>query len=137
MRDDPNNGCEGDYQTGIFNFFLNDWFSVLCKCNIADSRCTITPGNRNLTKHSTAVIVVLNCTFNGFYVDTVSWERNKQPVENNTLVDSSKHKKWSAAVVYGNSTSIQDVGKFTCVAKRGQNVFSCSVQPRKSLLGGF
>lgn len=110
---------------------------MLCKCYSVDSGCAITPGDRNLTKHPTAVILVLNCTFNGRSVDTVSWKRNKQPVLNNTLVDSAKRKKWSAAVLYRNSTSIQDVGKFTCVAKRGQHVFSCSVQPSKALLCGF
>lgn len=107
---------------------------VLSKCHSVDSKCSITPGDRNLTKYPTAVIVVLNCTFNGRSVDTVSWKRNKQPFENNTLVDSAKRKKWSAVVLYTNSTTIQDVGEFTCVANRGKDVYSCSVQPSKPKL---
>lgn len=98
-----------------------------------DSKCTITPGDRNLAQNPSAVIVVLNCTFNGRSVDTVSWKRNKQPFENNTLADSAKRKQWSAVFLYTNSTSIQDVGEFTCEAKSGQDVYSCSVQPSKTL----
>ena len=98
-----------------------------------DSKCTITPGDRNLTKYPAAVIAVLNCTFNGRSVDTFSWTRNKQPVENNTLVDSAKRKKWSAAVLYTNSTSVQDADVFTCVAKSGKDAYSCSVRPSKKL----
>ena len=106
---------------------------MLCKSYYVDSKCTITPGDRNLTKYPAAVIAVLNCTFNGRSVDTFSWTRNKQPVENNTLVDSAKRKKWSAAVLYTNSTSVQDADEFTCVAKSGKDVYSCSVRPSKKL----
>ena len=117
--------------------FLNYLFSVLCNWYSVDSKCTITPGDRNLAKNPSAVIVVLNCTFNGRSVDTVSWKRNKHPFENNALMDSAKHKKWSAVVLYTNSTSVQDVGEFTCEAKSGQDVYSCSVQPSKMLLSSF
>ena len=106
---------------------------MLCKSYYVDSKCTITPGDRNLTKYPAAVIAVLNCTFNGRSVDTFSWTRNKQPVENNTLVDSAKRKKWSAAVLYTNSTSVQDADVFTCVAKSGKDAYSCSVRPSKKL----
>jgi len=95
-----------------------------------NSLCRITPGDRNQTKHPTAVILVLNCSFNGRSVDTVSWTRNKQPYEvNNTLMDPAKHKKWSAVVLYRNSTSIQDVGEFACMDDS-----PCSVHPRKPKL---
>lgn len=117
---------------------LLNYFSVLCKFHFVDSKCAISPGNRTLFKHPTAVILVLNCTFYGRSVDTVIWTRNNRPIEDNdTLVDLGKHKDWSAVAIYTNSTSIQDAGEFTCTAKRGQHVSSCSVHPGKTLSFGF
>ena len=114
-------------------FFVNNLFTVLCKFHFVNSLCKITPGDRNQTKHPTAVILVLNCTFAGRSVDTVSWTRNKQHYEDtNTLVDPAKHKKWSAVVLYTNSTSVQDVGEFACM-----DDFPCSVHPSKTLSFGF
>lgn len=111
---------------------------MLCSLHFAGGtfQCSITPGDKNLTKHPWRVTVVLNCTFNQRSVDTVIWTRNNEPIEDkNILEDSTKNKKWSAVVLHTNSTSVQDIGKFTCKGKRGQDVVSsCSVHPSKKLL---
>lgn len=121
------------FHSEIFKtFVLLNSVLGLCKFHVSgdSSQCDI-----GLTKHPSRVAVVLNCTFNQPSVDAVIWTRNVQPIEdNNILKDSKDNKRWSAVVLYTNSSSYQDVGKFTCKAKRGQDVVSsCSVHPCKTL----
>ena len=94
-------------------------------------RCKISPGNRELTTYPSTVLMVLNCSFYGAYVDAINWTRNGQPVEGkHIMVDPQVDKMWSA-VVLDNVTRQQDVGKFECEAKRDQKVSSCFARPSK------
>lgn len=128
---------KGFFESIFWSCILFNILSVLCWLHFTGGtfQCSITPGNKNLTKHPSRVIVVLNCTFNRRSVDTVIWTRNGQQVEDEFILeDSTANKKWSAVVLYASFTPVQDDSKFTCKANRGQDVVSsCSVHPGKIL----
>ena len=106
---------------------------MLIKTHLSECkfRCIIFPGVQNLANQPSGVNAFLNCSFDRIIVGAVNWTRNGQPVEEESiLADPQVNKTWSA-VVLPDMTVNQDVGEFTCAAKSGQDVSSCSTRPSK------
>ena len=94
-------------------------------------QCTISLGDKNLTRSPVTVVVVLNCTISGRSANAFNWTIDgKQVKKEHILLDPKENKKWSA-VVLENMT--KEAEKFECKAKRGEEMASCFVYPGKAL----
>ena len=118
-------------QYSILTYSFLCLLPVCLKIDLTESYwyCIISPGDRNLVKQSSRVVVVLNCTLHGELFDTVDWTINGQPVaEGHITTDPLRKKKWSA-VFLTNVTSDKDLSVFKCVMRRGWERTSCDASP--------
>lgn len=92
-------------------------------------QCSISLGDKNLTRSPITVVAVLNCTISGRSANAFNWTIDgKQVKKEHILLDPKENKKWSA-VVLENMT--KEAEKFECKAKRGEEMASCFVYPAK------